>query len=592
MRVFISSYLKSVLVLTGLLLFTMSGLVATSIRAQVPQVRPSQYIDSFDSQITINSDTSMEITETIEFVTTIEKHGIFRYVPNQLKEGWLLRGTPLTVESVTDETGQKHQYEKSWESGNVVLKIGDPDRTFTGKKIYIIKYHVNNGLKEFEGEPELLWDITGSGWDFPIYQATTTITAPGDITKTACFTGALGSVEQDCVVTVEGNTLTARTTRNQVGNGSDFTVALRLDPQTTFNPSIEQVQKSRRIRDNWQLAAPLIPILILGWRWWRKGRDYIFYTESVVPGEENYKPFRLMPIGFRRRTQMVLQPPTDITPAQASLVMNERVTNRDVIAEIIDLARHKVIEIKPVANSKKNFEFTLLKPTAKLPAHQQVLVDKMFGGKTTVKLTSLKGKFTTTLETVKGMVQKSAVEKGWFKRTPNTSRVWEFIIWAVLNGGLGFLVLMYVSITYNWMLVLAFIVQAVVGFFFAYQAPQKTASGSSVMTQMRGLEKTIRYGTWREKIKEKHLFVDEVLPFAVAFGVVNQLAKDMKELGIPEPEYVHGLVTNQRSWAGALTSFESASSSSLSYSPSSSGSGFSGGGSSGGGGGGGGGGSW
>jgi uncharacterized membrane protein YgcG len=137
---------------------------------------------------------------------------------------------------------------------------------------------------------------------------------------------------------------------------------------------------------------------------------------------------------------------------------------------------------------------------------------------------------------------------------------------------------------------------AVVALIAGYNLPAKTATGSNFAWQVRGLRRSIQYGAWREKLKEKNLFFEEVLPFAIALGVVDKLAKDMKDLNVPEPTYIPS--SGMGSWATSsfINSFSAEAASSLSYNPSSSswssGSSFSGGGSSGGGGGGGGGGSW
>jgi uncharacterized membrane protein YgcG len=130
---------------------------------------------------------------------------------------------------------------------------------------------------------------------------------------------------------------------------------------------------------------------------------------------------------------------------------------------------------------------------------------------------------------------------------------------------------------------------------FIFLMPQKTAVGTNLSLQAKGLRETIRLGKWREEIKEKHLFIEEVLPFAISLGVIAKLTKDMAALNITPPKYMSGgFVGNTMAWSGFVSDFSSSAASGLSYNPSSSssgGSGFSGG-SSGGGGGGGGGGSW
>ncbi len=116
---------------------------------------------------------------------------------------------------------------------------------------------------------------------------------------------------------------------------------------------------------------------------------------------------------------------------------------------------------------------------------------------------------------------------------------------------------------------------------------------------LKGFHQNLKRGAWRDKIKEKHLFLEEVIPFAIAFGTVKQLAKAMKDLDLQPPDYLEStmIASSLDSFAKDLDNFAAATASSIAYNPnsnssfSSSGSGFSGG-FSGGGGGGGGGGSW
>ena len=128
--------------------------------------------------------------------------------------------------------------------------------------------------------------------------------------------------------------------------------------------------------------------------------------------------------------------------------------------------------------------------------------------------------------------------------------------------------------------------------------PRKTAWGYSLHRQVAGLKYYLGVGKWRQEIAEKRLFVDEILPLAIALGVVDKLASDMKGLAIEPPEYFGGVTAN--TFAHDLNRFQVATVSGLTSSPQnysgsgswSGGSGFGGGGHSGGGFGGGGGGSW
>jgi uncharacterized membrane protein len=138
------------------------------------------------------------------------------------------------------------------------------------------------------------------------------------------------------------------------------------------------------------------------------------------------------------------------------------------------------------------------------------------------------------------------------------------------------------------------ILGVVVSIFLAVKMPRRTAWGYNLYQQIKGLKYYMEKGKWREEVMEKNLFLEEMLPLAISLGVVNKLAKDMKDLGLKPPEYFEGMVMS--SFVHDLNNFNSVMATNLTTSPSgnsswSGGSGFSGG-SSGGGFGGGGGGSW
>jgi uncharacterized membrane protein len=129
-----------------------------------------------------------------------------------------------------------------------------------------------------------------------------------------------------------------------------------------------------------------------------------------------------------------------------------------------------------------------------------------------------------------------------------------------------------------------------------FSMPRRTPAGYALYRQIKGLKYFLKVGKWRHQIAEKHLFIEEILPLAVALGVVDKLAQDMKELDLKPPSYVSGF--SAATFYSDFSGFTNSSSSTFISSPGgtaagwSGGSGFGGGGGAGGGGGGGGGGGW
>ena len=93
--------------------------------------------------ITINSDTTFNAVETIEYdfgTPTEDRHGIYRYLPYKYKtDDGKTRLLKITDISVKNESGSTYNFTKSTSGNNLMLKIGDADKLVTGIKTYITK---------------------------------------------------------------------------------------------------------------------------------------------------------------------------------------------------------------------------------------------------------------------------------------------------------------------------------------------------------------------------------------------------------------------------------------------------------------------
>jgi len=569
---------------------------------------------NFYSEITINQDASISIKETIDYETNLQKHGIYRYIPLRYQINTLcspqaqhnigcLLGFSYTAKikdiKATDELGKAIAYTSFKQSGNQVIKIGDPDKTFTGEKIYIISYTTENALKRFENLDALYWDITGEGWQIPIEKSSAKIISPhAEITKVDCFTGPVGGNDGLCEKSFTKETAIFSYPET-IGYGKNFTVAVALnqDNQIIFPTKTELFIKW--VRDNFFLFLIPLPLFIIFAFWFKKGRDFIFTSPNVFNLDKD-RPKKLKPLFYKHRTPFVYEPLKDLTPGEAGAILDERVDNQDIVAEILDLARKKYLKIEAIGEKSlfktQDFKFIKLKnPDNELPEHQKYLLKSIFGRYKERLLSKLKGKFHTKMQKAKQMIGNSAADKKLFTRDTRKDRILYMVLFAFLSI-LGFFPMIFaIGATDSVLPLLIFLVCDIFGFILAYNMPQKTAIGTNLMLQAKGLRKTIRLGRWREEIKEKHLFIEEIFPFAVSLGVVTKLARDMEKLNLKPPSYFPGYAAYHKSFGSFAKTFNSQVSSGLSLNPSSGkwsgGSGFSGGGSSGGGGGGGGG-SW
>lgn len=559
----------------------------------------SELIDRFHTTYTINQDGSVEVLEEISYQTEQPRRGILRYIPLAYSSGFLFDRIEVSSIAVTDAQLEPLRFEQFHQQGNLVLRIGDPNHAYSGTHTYRIRYTVDNVLRSFDDSLEFYWDVTGEGWDIPIASASATVQSQhAPITRIECFSGEIGSDDGMCQSEILNQSTANFGYNHTIGYGDNLTIVVGLELNQSVIDHSPTATFLRRVRDNLWLGLIPIPLLAMFWIWYKKGRDIVFISDNIFDLDPN-RPTKLRPVFGFRRTPMVYQPIHSLTPSEAGTIIDERVDNQDIIAEIIQLAHLGYLKIENLKSGRifkrTDYKFVKLKDSSdQLAEHQKYLHDQIFKVNDEVLLSKLKGNFHTTMNQVTQMIYSGLTEKRLFTANPNSTRVGYGILAGVLVAGcvIG---TVWLSPIVNPVPILAVAWQALLVPFFAFAMVQKTAIGSNYYLQAKGLRETIRRGGWRSKIHERNLFIEEVLPFAVAFGVVNQLARDMERLNLKPPQYVDGMVASGAIWSSQLNSFNSSAVNNLNFNPSSSstsgGSGFSGG-SSGGGFGGGGGSSW
>ncbi len=530
-------------------------------------------IEDFHSNIVIQKDGSIKVTETIKYFFDFPRHGIYRNIPFTKYDQGKRYDVAFTFDKVRDENGKKYKSTTSKSGEEWVLKIGDANKTISGEHTYVISYEARGELGYFSDHDELYWNVTGTGWDVPIKKATATVSLPSTLTpeqiKLLCYSGPYGSEKQNCTGTTDGTTTTFTTTLF-LNSSEGLTFVLG------FPKGIVEVLKPEvfvPFFDRWYGKITLLGILIgiflwyivlpiyLIVKWFRFGRD----PEVGIAARATFDPPK---IGKRF-----------LTPAETGALIDENVNNRDIFSTIVDLARRGYLKI----SEPKNKEFHLIKTVPKktrstssgqdLLPFEQTLYDGLFEDGDDVELKKVK--LYTTTAAVQKELYSLIVKHGYFTQNPNTQRMKYY--------GLGSIGLF----TFNF-------VMAFIAFVFGRVMPRKTLLGAQTARQAEGLKNFLSSQERQLNFQgEKQMLFEKLLPFAIAFGVEKQWAKRFEKFNLKNPDWYEGTSSthfNTVLFASSMShSYNSFASSSTP--PSSSGSGFSGG-SSGGGGGGGGGGSW
>ena len=564
-------------------------------------------VENFHSDIAIQQTGKVRVVETISVdFRNQHKHGIYRDIPYLYESNGTTTYTDVVVTDVLQNTTPVH-YTTSEKNGYKELKIGDANKTFSGRTIYTITYVVTGVLRGFSSYDELYWNVTGNGWNVPIQKADAVVTLPKEgITQVACFEGVSGSKEP-CSSQQESSQIASFATTRSLGSSEGLTLVVGYNKNLIPLVTVQRPKSFGEKLVAWPSLVTLFIVLLcsLGvvmFVWFRSGRD--FWFAGNIFGTKTDKG-KKKPIGAHETISVEFLPPEKLRPAEIGVLLDERADTLDVVATIIDLATRGYLTITEIPKKWMfgKVDYLLIKTTPKttraipqLLAYEQLLLDKLFYRRKEVKLSSLKMTFYKDLRAVKKALYEEVVSKSLFPSDPEKVRntylsiAVTIVIFGVFATVLGSV------FEFVWLVDIAVGI-GVGGFVFVIVSrfmPYRTAYGRELYRRSKGYRLFIeRAEKYRQRFFEKKNMFNEVLPYAIVFGMTEKFAKQMDKLGV-EPEqttWYHSTHTfSTAAFVGSMNSFSQSLSTAIASTPSSSG-GFSGG-SSGGGFGGGGGGSW
>lgn len=542
------------------------------------------YIKDFDSQITVNKDSSLDITENItaDCGNGVDKHGIFRILPTRLNIDGKKVSTPVQLLSIANEKGQSYQYQtiKNSTDGTVTWKIGDANKAVQGVNVYVIRYQVKNAVRfGNQNLDELYWNLSGNFWDLQIDKFHAVIKFPEQIkgkdSDVDFYTGYAGSKEKSLAVFKweNPNTLEFDSTGTLLEKqGITASITFPKDIFVQYQPSFWESYGGYLF-----FLIPLLTFLLVFQLWKKYGKDPVINKTIIAEYEI----------------------PEKLTPIESGMLMKSGgFDNSFITAELIWLATRGVISIKEIENkilffSSKDYQLTKNdKPEieSSLNEAQKKILENIFEAGNVILLSSLKDSFYKNISKITEAGKKVLKTKG-------------FILTTGSNIGVGFLVagivLIFVafpSFATSVFLGASLILSVLILFGFALLMPKRTKKGAELNWQIKGFKLFMEtVDKDRAKFYEKENIFEKCLPYAILFGMTKLWIKKMQEIYGEQyfsnyaPIWYAGNLSsfNADSFASTIDSLSSDIASSTSA-PSGSG----GGGSSGGGGGGGGGGGW
>jgi hypothetical protein len=287
---------------------------------------------------------------------------------------------------VDDGAGEKQAVKESYEGNHVRLRIGDADRTITGRRTYRIRYRVDRAIL-WEGDHSVLrWNATGTEWRVPVRQAFVEVKLPEPLSDPPAvvaeepvaeerkpgsdqprwvqydaWTGYYGDRGKN-FTTERPDLRTIRFQTGELSPGQGITVDVAMPVDAVREPTL-LARLWQWLTDNFMYG--LIPATLascLG-LWWVRGRD--------LPG--------------RGTIVVEYSPPDGLTPAEVGTLIDERVDMRDLSATVIDLAVRGYIKISEVPhegwfNSGTDYRLARRKEgdLPELKPHERLLLNRLF----------------------------------------------------------------------------------------------------------------------------------------------------------------------------------------------------------------------
>jgi uncharacterized membrane protein len=472
-------------------------------------------------------------------------------------------------------------FDDSKKGGLVNIKIGDKDIYVTGRQEYKIAYTVENAYVEYEGWQELYWNITGNDWPTTIDHASFEVHLPKGVDISVddlkVFTGKEKETKNEGRIQQESQNLIVGANKEPIEKGEGMTIAVRLPKDYLSNIiQINELNIVKPVNLNNKPFHGLIPagLLALIFVFWQRKRT------------RNYQKYEL---------EDVYYPPSGLTSAHVGAYIDHTVNDRDLISLIPYWATEGYIKVQLLD------DITYLEKVKNLPhdfpQYEAVFFNAIFKDADLVSVASFKNEFHSTLSAIKGQVNTEIKSQGYYDEGyTSIFRSWKWFVGCFLIIILGILALIFGQYIF---LGIGFILSGFLAMFLSVFGPPLTKEGFEIHAHLKAFEKFLKDPSQEkisELLKENPRYFEQMLPYAVAFGIDDTWTKSFESHFDTAPYWYYSNIPNVRPTFQEFTRDfvpKDITSAFGSYpASSSSGGGFSGGGSSGGGFGGGGGSSW
>ncbi len=464
--------------------------------------------------------------EAITFDFRGSHQGIYRVIPVRYPRSGFEFALRVDGVQVLDEQFRPLKSEVSYSGRYVRIKAWVPGAANTARTV-TVAYRVRRGLFTVDEHEELYWNVTGDEWDVPIRAAEATVIgppgAPVDDVRAIAYTGYRGIAGTDYAEQRSDSVLTFRTTR-PLRPREGLTIAVAW-PRGAIGQAATWRRATWFLQDNWPLGLPALALALGLLAWRRYGRDPV--TNLSIKPE--------------------YAPPTDLSPAEAGVLVSERAQPSDVVATLVDLAVRGYMRIEPVtqADGDPDFLFRRLKPILGDPGirpFELFVLAKVFDTDWRLNmrlLSEVRRDYDNVFPPIRNELYRGLVRRRLFPTSPDAvRRIWLALGVAILVSG----VVAYTAPP-GWVgqasgvLGLGLALSGAVIAAFSPLMPRRTWDGARAAVRVRGFQEFLERA---EKDRLERLPPDTLhrwLPWALALGVTERWIWKFDGIAVAKPDW-------------------------------------------------------
>ncbi len=526
----------------------------------VPAAADHDSMTTFDDKVVLDQQGGATFTESIAYsFGPGTHHGIYRDIVVRQQATTTNNDTyryySIGDVKVSSPSGAPSAFTLTDAGAVTTIKIGDANQTVTGTQTYLLTYHLANVVNPFTDHAEFYYNIFKDD-TVPKDAVTVEVSGPGGVTEAACYRGS--GTTDPCGSATPGNP--AMFSASNVLSGEDITVATKL-PRAGFGALAPDIRSGTSSVDAAQAKALtglalggglLVPVVaggLMGTLVAHRGRDeyYAGLTPGLTPGVTDGAVASAPTVHAARPTIAVqFTPPAGVQPGMVGTIIDESVDTVDVSATVVDLAVRGYLRIEEAPSggmfSRTDWTLTRLNPDPNQPplrAYESTILEGIFETSNPVQLSDLKYKFNTTLTAAKAQMYEEVVQRGWFRKSPQSQRgIWQGAGFVLIGAGVASIFFLAkptsdidrtggigIGIPSGVILGIGLIIAGLIFRVLGKRMAAKTAEGSAMNVQALGFKKYLETAEAGQiRFEEAQSIFSRYLPYAIVFGVADRWA--------------------------------------------------------------------